>query len=100
MVTSTSTSTTTLAPVQISGEFDDVVQAAALGPLPDGFLLGRAAISRSPLYDNGCHVSISAVDPAACEFGDLDSNVVIVFTGDSHAAQWFGAFEVAVRTNH
>ena len=100
MVTSTSTSTTTLAPVQISGEFDDVVQAAALGPLPEGFLLGRAAISRSPLYDNGCHVSISAVDPAACEFGDLDSNVVIVFTGDSHAAQWFGAFEVAARTNH
>ena len=99
-LTSTSTSTTTLPPVQIFGEFDDVVEAAALGPLPEDFPLGRAAASSSPLYENRCHASTSAIDPVGCEFGDLDSNVVIVFTGDSHAAQWFGAFEVAARTNH
>jgi len=99
--TSTSTSTTTtLAPIQISGVFDDVAEAAALGPLPENFALGAVAASKSPLYDNGCHASTAAIDPVICEFGDLQSDIVIVFTGDSHAAQWFGALEVAARTNH
>jgi hypothetical protein len=52
------------------------------------------------MYDNGCHASTAAIDPVICEFGDLQSDVVIVFTGDSHAAQWFGALEIAARTNH
>jgi hypothetical protein len=52
------------------------------------------------LYDNGCHASTAAIDPVICEFGNLESDVVIVFTGDSHAAQWFGGLEVAARTNH
>ena len=64
------------------------------------FALGSAAASKSPLYDNGCHASTAAIDPVVCEFGDLASDIVIVFTGDSHAAQWFGALEVAARTNH
>ncbi len=99
--TSTSTTTTTtVAPIQISGEFTDVAEAAALGPLPENFALGAVAASKSPLYDNGCHGSTAAVDPVICEFGDLQSEIVIVFTGDSHAAQWFGALEVAARTNH
>jgi hypothetical protein len=99
--TSTSTTTTTtLAPIQISGEFDDVAEAAALGPLPENFALGAVAASKSPLYDNDCHASTAAIDPVICEFGDLQSDIVIVFTGDSHAAQWFGALEVAARTNH
>ena len=99
--TSTSTTTTTtLAPIQISGEFDDVAEAAALGPLPENFALGAVAASKSSLYDNGCHASTAAIDPVICEFGDLQSDIVIVFTGDSHAAQWFGALEVAARTNH
>ena len=71
-----------------------------LGPLPENFALGAAAASKSPLYDNSCHASTAAISPVICEFGDLQSDIVIVFTGDSHAAQWFGALEVAARTNH
>lgn len=96
----TSTTTTTVPPIQISGVFADVVEAATLGPLPENFALGAAAASKSPLYDNGCHASTAAISPVICEFGDLQSDIVIVFTGDSHAAQWFGALEVAARTNH
>ena len=58
------------------------------------------AASKAPIYDNGCHASTAGIDPIICEFGDLLSDTVIVFTGDSHAAQWFGALEVAARTNH
>ncbi len=96
----TSTTTTTVPPIQISGVFADVAQAAALGPLPENFALGAKAASKSPLYDNSCHASTAAISPVICEFGDLQSDSVIVFTGDSHAAQWFGALEVAARTNH
>jgi hypothetical protein len=98
--TTSTTTTTTLPPIQISGVFADVTQAAELGPLPENFALGAAAASKSPLYDNGCHASTAAINPVICEFGDLQSDIVIVFTGDSHAAQWFGALEVAARTNH
>lgn len=99
--TSTSTTTTTtLAPIQISGEFADVAEAAALGPLPENFALGAVAASKSPLYENGCHGSTATIVPIICEFGDLQSDTVIIFTGDSHATQWFGALEVAARTNH
>jgi hypothetical protein len=98
--TTSTTTTTTLAPIQISGEFADVAEAAVLGPLPENFALGAKAASKSPMYDNGCHASTAAIDPVICEFGDLQSDTVIVFTGDSHAAQWFSAFEVAARTNH
>ncbi|MEY3070328.1 MAG: hypothetical protein RL473_435, partial [Actinomycetota bacterium] len=96
----TSTTTTTVPPIQISGVFADVAQAAALGPLPENFALGAKAASKSPLYDNSCHASTAAISPVICEFGDLQSDIIIVFTGDSHAAQWFGALEVAARTNH
>jgi len=98
--TTTLTTTTTMPPIRISGVFTDVAQAATLGPLPENFALGAAAASKSPLYDNGCHASTAAISPVICEFGDLQSDIVIVFTGDSHAAQWFGALEVAARTNH
>ena len=98
--TTTSTTTTTVPPIQILGVFTDVAEAAALGPLPENFALGAAAAGKSPLYDNGCHASTAAISPVICEFGDLQSDIVIVFTGDSHAAQWFGALEVAARTNH
>ena len=97
--TSTSTTTTTIVPIQISGEFADVAEAATLGPLPENFALGAVAASKAPIYDNGCHASTAGINPVICEFGDLQSDTVIVFTGDSHAAQWFGAFEVAARTN-
>ena len=96
----TSTTTMTVPPIQISGVFADVAEAATLGPLPENFALGAAAASKSPLYDNSCHASTAAISPVICEFGDLQSDIVIVFTGDSHAAQWFGALEVAARTNH
>ena len=98
--TSSTTTTTTLPPVQLSGVFPDVAEAALLGPLPDGIELSGAAISKPVLYDDGCHAGIGAVTPAPCEFGDLTSETVIVLTGDSHAAQWFGALETAALENH
>ena len=97
--TTVAPTTTTTVPIQLTGLFDDVAEAALLGPVPEGVPLGGAAYSEPALYDMGCHAGVGAVTPIFCEFGDLTSDTVVVFTGDSHAAQWFGALEVAARTN-
>ncbi len=80
----------------------DVIEAAALGPAPEGTPIKTARSDVSPLEDNGCHVGWGATEPSGlpCEFGDTKSDVVIVLTGDSHAAAWFGAFDEAGKANH
>jgi len=79
----------------------DVVAAAALGPVPEGTDIKNARGDISPLEDNGCHVGWGATVPSGlpCEFGDTTSDVIVVLTGDSHAAAWFGAFDEAGKAN-
>ena len=50
------------------------------------------------IYGNGCHANFSETTPKDCVFGDPTSPVVVGLYGDSHAAQWFPAFEkVAIK---
>ena len=50
------------------------------------------------IYGNECHAGFSVVEPKDCVFGDPTSSVVVGLYGDSHAAQWFPAFEkVAIK---
>jgi peptidoglycan/LPS O-acetylase OafA/YrhL len=60
---------------------------AAQSPEKDAIL--RA--SRPPRVYSGCFAPETA--PRECEFGRSDSSTTIVLFGDSHAAQWFSAFE-------
>lgn len=65
----------------------------------------KEAVQEAPsdapvLYENGCHLGWGDVTPKGCAFGDLSSQTTIVLTGDSHAAHWFGALEVAALANH
>jgi len=80
---------------------DDVIAAAELGPVPEGTEVLAARRDISPLYENGCHVGWGATAPSKlpCEFGDTTSDIVIVITGDSHVAAWFGAFDEAGKAN-
>jgi hypothetical protein len=79
----------------------DVIAAAALGPVPEGTEVLEARRDISPLDDNGCHVGWGATAPSQlpCEFGDTTSDIVVVITGDSHVAAWFGAFDEAGKAN-
>lgn len=45
------------------------------------------------IYRNNCHAGFSAVRPKNCVVGDPESDVVVGVYGDSHAAQWYPAFE-------
>lgn len=96
------TTTTTTLPTIDTSVLADVIEAAALGPVPEGTPIKTARSDVSPLEDNGCHVGWGATAPSglACEFGDTTSDIVIVLTGDSHAAAWFGAFDEAGKANH
>ena len=61
----------------------------------------QGAVSDIPsIYSNACHVGFSTIRPKKCEYGNLESPVVIGIYGDSHAAQWFPAFEkIAIKRN-
>lgn len=60
----------------------------------------KASSDAPVLYEDGCHLGWSGVTPKQCVFGDLSSQTTIVLTGDSHAAHWFGALEVAAIANN
>ena len=60
--------------------------------------LSGALGDQPAIYGNECHAGFSVVEPKDCVFGDPTSSVVVGLYGDSHAAQWFPAFEkVAIK---
>lgn len=62
----------------------------------------QQAISDQPvIYSDGCHVRFTPTAPKkGCSFGDTASSTVVGLYGDSHAAQWFPAFEkIAIKRN-
>jgi peptidoglycan/LPS O-acetylase OafA/YrhL len=46
---------------------------------------------------SGCSAKVADSAFAACSYGDRDGDVQIALVGDSHAAQWGGAFDVIGR---
>lgn len=50
-------------------------------------------IKRPVIYDDGCHVNNGDTLSPECTYGQRGAKKKIVLFGDSHAAQWFPAFE-------
>ena len=79
-----------------------IVQAMSATGLPSNITPSlQGAISDMPtIYSNNCHASFSATRPKKCVYGDATSSTVIGLYGDSHAAEWFPAFEkIAIKRN-
>ena len=72
------------------------------GPVPANLApaLVDAKADRPAIYDDGCHVDPSARTSGECVFGDPDATATVVLMGDSHAAQWFPAFDALGRERH
>lgn len=81
---------------------DAITQAVAATGLPSNLTptLQQAVLDQPIIYDNNCHASFSATKPKHCVFADTNSTKVIGIFGDSHAAQWFPAFEEVAKTRH
>ena len=106
LTTTTNPGTTTTMPVapampELGSPLQAIVDAARATGLPGNLTPSlQAAVSDQPvIYDDGCHVRFTPTAPkAGCSFGDKTSPVVVALYGDSHAAQWFPAFEkVAIK---
>ena len=65
-------------------------------PLQRAIAEARRAVPPG-LYGTGCFLDYPVVRTRECAFGALDSPTTIVLFGDSHAAQWFAAFETIAR---
>jgi len=52
------------------------------------------------VYRDGCHQSVRKAAVPGCIYGDLAAHRAVVLFGDSHAAQWFPAFERIAREQH
>ncbi|WP_176460631.1 acyltransferase family protein [Rhodococcoides fascians] len=55
--------------------------------------LEHARDSNPEIYSDGCHLDYADAAPKVCQFGDEGSDDTVVLFGDSHAAQWFPAFD-------
>jgi hypothetical protein len=59
------------------------------------------ALKDLPIIDrDGCNVSYTATRSPSCIFGDTSSGTAVVLFGDSHAGQWFPAFDQIAKDNH
>ena len=55
--------------------------------------LSRAYGDKPRLYTDGCLLDNRETTAGDCAYGELSSRRTMVLMGDSHAAQWFSAFE-------
>jgi peptidoglycan/LPS O-acetylase OafA/YrhL len=75
-------------------------KAVLKGPLPEGLrpTLGDARDDSDRLVRDGCGLAIGGSEPPDCVYGDKAGGVTVALVGDSHAMNWFPAFErVAIR---
>ena len=72
-------------------------------PVPSDLVpaLAAARDDNPVIYSDGCHLTRSgSALPSGCVFGDPASTTTVVLFGDSHAAQWFPAFERLADEHH
>ena len=75
-------------------------KALLKGSLPAGLRpsLGEARDDEDRLIRDGCGVAIGGSEPPDCVYGDKHGDLTLALVGDSHAMNWFPAFErVAIR---
>jgi peptidoglycan/LPS O-acetylase OafA/YrhL len=72
------------------------------GPVPTDLRPSLAAVGDDApiIYSDGCHLDQATVEPKPCVFGDPASPTTVVLIGDSHAAQWFPAFNALATVEH
>ena len=55
--------------------------------------LAAARKDKERIYPEHCAEQVHDVEPAGCVYGDPDGTFTIALLGDSHAGEWFSAFE-------
>jgi peptidoglycan/LPS O-acetylase OafA/YrhL len=78
--------------------------APTAGPtrLPAGLRpsLARARDDQEPLLHDGCELGYAGTVPPSCVYGDPHGRITVALVGDSHASQWFPAFQTIAVQHH
>jgi hypothetical protein len=89
------------APPPAWDQIPSVVFGQAL-PLPAGVRpsLLQARKDTESVWHDHCGAQVDDIEPPSCVYGDPNGSLTVALVGDSHAAQWFPAFEAVATTNH
>jgi peptidoglycan/LPS O-acetylase OafA/YrhL len=83
--------------------WDQIPNLEVTAPLPlPADVRPRLADARNDaesLWRDGCGAQVPTIVPPDCVYGDPNGTFTIALIGDSHAAQWFPAFEALARTH-
>jgi peptidoglycan/LPS O-acetylase OafA/YrhL len=84
--------------------WDQIPDALAAAPIavPSGVrpTLTKAREDTERVWRDNCGAQVPVITPPACVYGDPNGSLTIALVGDSHAAQWFPAFEAVAKANH
>lgn len=69
------------------------------GHVPRGLTpsLAGARTDDDPLVADGCGLALAGSRPPTCVYGDPGGSLTVALVGDSHAEQWFPAFELLAK---
>ena len=62
--------------------------------------LANARHDSESIWSDGCGAQVPVTKPPACVYGDKQGNLTVALVGDSHAAEWFPAFEALAIARH
>jgi peptidoglycan/LPS O-acetylase OafA/YrhL len=84
--------------------WDQIPDAAAAAPIPVPAgvrpALAKAREDTERVWRDNCGAQVPVITPPACVYGDPNGSLTVALVGDSHAAQWFPAFELVAKANH
>ena len=78
-----------------SANADELAAAVRTKLVPSNLTPSLSAVyaDKSIVYSDGCLLGNGDTEPGECSYGAKASPRIVVLFGDSHAAQWFPAFE-------
>ena len=59
--------------------------------------LADARTDTERMYRDHCAAQVDDIEPPSCVYGDTSGSFTIAIVGDSHAGEWFPAFDVLAR---
>jgi peptidoglycan/LPS O-acetylase OafA/YrhL len=62
--------------------------------------LAQARDDQGPLLHDGCELGYPGTVPPSCVYGDPHGAITVALVGDSHASQWFPAFQRIAIQHH
>ena len=86
----------TVVTVAVSRMGKSSAEIASATPLQRAVAQARRGVPPG-LYGTGCFLDYPVAQPKECVFGDRAGPTAIVLFGDSHAAQWFSAFDTIAK---